>query len=268
MFIPFENKQIFVECHGEGPPIIMLNGIMMSTPSWRPFIPALSKHNKLILLDLLDQGQSTKMSENFDITLQADVVKHVLDALQIPKASVAGISYGASVAMHFAIKYPNYVDKLALFNCIAHTSPWIAAIGESWKLARATPEAYYYATIPIIYSMDFYNKNLDWIEARKAFLIQNVFNNQDFLNAMDRLINSAANHDVREGLNRITAKTLLVGATEDYLTPIAEQKFIREQIPSAELAIMHGCGHAAMYEQPDVFTALLTGFINNKSITL
>ncbi|MDR2183890.1 MAG: alpha/beta hydrolase, partial [Clostridiales bacterium] len=207
MLIPFEDKQIYVECHGRGAPSVVLNGIMMSTPSWKPFIPALSAQNRLILLDLLDQGQSGRMTEAYDITIQADVVKCVLDALKIDSANLVGISYGASVAMNFALKYPRHIDKMVLFNCVPYTSPWLADIGKSWQLARVSPEAYYHATIPIIYSTDFFNQNLDWMSARKGFLTQNVFNNQDFLDAMDRLIDSAATHDVRDGLGDIGAKT-------------------------------------------------------------
>ena len=270
MLVSFEGKEIYVECHGEGVPIVVLNGIMMSAPSWKPFIAALSKQNKLILLDLLDQGRSGRMNNNpnYNITIQADVLKCVLDELQIDKANIAGISYGASVAMNFALKYPGHVDKMVLFNCVPYTSPWLETIGKSWQLARISPEMYYHATIPIIYSMDFYNRNLDWIDTRKNFLIQKVFSDSDFLDAMDRLIDSAATHDVRDKLGDIAAKTLLVGGSEDYLTPLSEQKFIFEHVPDAKLVVMEGCGHAAMYEQPDVFTSLLTGFINSDSIIL
>ena len=266
MLIPFNDKQIYVECHGEGSPIVMFNGIMMSASSWKPFVSALSKHNKLILLDFIDQGKSGKMSGNYDITLQADAVKCVLDELQIRMAGIAGISYGASVAMNFALKYPSCVEKMVLYNCVPYSSPWLQAVGKSWQLARTSPEMYYYAAIPIIYSMGFYNQNQDWLNARKDFLTGHVFNNQDFLDAMDRLTNSAATHDVRDKLGDIAAKTLLVGGSEDYLTPVSEQKFIQERIPGASLVIMEGCGHAAMYEQPEIFASILTGFINSDSI--
>ena len=266
--INFNDKQIYAETHGEGEPLVILNGIMMSTPSWKPFIEVLSKQNKLVLIDLLDQGQSSKMSESYSLALQADVVKAVLDELGIKKAAICGISYGASVAMNFAVKYPSYADKLVLFNCVPYTSPWMKDIGESWKLASASPEAYYHTTIPVIYSMDFYNKKQDWIKTRKDFLTKYVFNNRDFLDAMNRLTDSSFDHDVRDRLGEIKAKTLVVGASDDYLTPLCEQRYIQECISGASLAVIENCGHAAMYEQPDIFTALITGFVNNISVNV
>ena len=268
MQVPFGDKQIHVEVYGEGEPLVLLNGIMMSTSSWKPFISVLSKQNKLILLDFLDQGQSSKMTEEFHIAIQADVIQCVLDALKLPKAHIAGISYGASVAMHFAANYPDSVDKLMLFNCVSYSSPWITEVGKGWSAARVSPEAYYYATIPIIYSMGFYNANLDWIRTRKDFLIEHIFSNEAFLDAMDRLLYSASRHDIRAKLGDICAKTLVVGSRDDGLTPVAEQAYICAHIPNADLVVIEHCGHASMYEKPNCFTALLTGFIHNDSITL
>jgi len=268
MIVDFNGKDIYVEVHGEGAPIVLLNGIMMSTPSWNPFIPALSKNNKLILLDFLDQGQSHKMTEDYPVTIQADVIKCVLNALGIKKAHISGISYGAAVALNFALMYPQYVDRLVIFNCIAHTSPWLADIGEGWKTARVTPEAYYHMTIPIIYSMGFYNSRTDWLKTRKDFLIANVFNNPVFLDAMERLTDSMYAHDVRDKLCNINSKTLIVGGSADYLTPLTEQRLIAELIPDSSLVVIENCGHASMYENPECFISLLTGFVNHDTLAL
>ena len=268
MIVDFRGKNIYVEVYGEGPPIVLLNGIMMSTKSWAPFSGPLSKNNKLILLDFLDQGESSKMTEDYPVTIQADVVKHVLDALKISKAHIAGVSYGAAVAMHFALMYPETVDRLALFNCIPYTSPWLTNIGEGWKAARITAEAYYYMTIPTIYSMGFYNTRTDWFDSRKDFLLENVFSSSVFLDAMERLSNSMSTHDVRDRLFSIGAKTLVVGGSDDYLTPLSEQRYIVERIPNADMVIMENCGHAGMYEKPTIFATLLTGFVNHDIVAI
>ncbi|MCL2201048.1 MAG: alpha/beta hydrolase [Oscillospiraceae bacterium] len=266
MIANFDGKDIHYEVYGEGPALVVLNGIMMSTASWKPFISAFSKNNKLVLIDFLDQGQSHKMDGGYPFTIQADVIKCVLDTLKISEAHISGVSYGAAVAMHFALKYPAYVNRLALFNCIPYTSSWLADIGEGWKTARVTPETYYQMTIPVIYSMEFYNSRTDWLNTRKEFLISNVFNNPVFLDAMERLTDSMYAHNLRDELCSISAKTLVVGGSSDYLTPLPEQKFIADRIPDSSLVIIDNCGHASMYEKPDSFTALLLGFINSESI--
>ena len=55
----YEGKRVYYEVHGdEGQPLVILNGIMMSTASWKSFIPNFSRNNVAILVDFLDQGQS------------------------------------------------------------------------------------------------------------------------------------------------------------------------------------------------------------------
>ena len=66
----FEGKQIYYELHGEGRPLLLLNGIMMSCRSWAEFGQPLSAQNQLILLDMLDQGRSAKMTEPYDHSVQ------------------------------------------------------------------------------------------------------------------------------------------------------------------------------------------------------
>ncbi|MDO4778059.1 MAG: hypothetical protein Q4A42_00715 [Tissierellia bacterium] len=64
MFFETKGNNIYYEVHGEGEPIILLNGIMMSTLSWQEFIEPLTKNNRLILLDFFNQGQSDKLSDH------------------------------------------------------------------------------------------------------------------------------------------------------------------------------------------------------------
>ena len=51
-YFDFEGKSIYYELHGEGRPLLLLNGIMMSCGSWAEFVEPLSAQNQLILLDL------------------------------------------------------------------------------------------------------------------------------------------------------------------------------------------------------------------------
>lgn len=260
-FIKFENKNIYYEIHGEGEPLVILNGIMMSHASWSVFIPELSKDNKVILLDFLDQGSSDKMTNGYKQDIQVEVVKAVLDSLNIKNANVFGISYGGEIALQFAIKYKDFVNKLMLFNTTSCTNPWLADIGRGWMKAAETydPETYYNITIPVIYSPYFYSKNIEWMNNRKKVLYK-VFT-PSFLNAMNRLTESAEGYDVRNELKNIEANTLVVGSELDYLTPLMEQRFIHNEIKNSKFVTIENCGHASMYEKPNEFISLLKGFL-------
>ncbi len=255
----FEEKDIYYEVHGTGSPLVILNGIMMSTASWTQFVEPLSKHHTLILLDMLDQGRSAKLKEDYTQEVQVRAVAALLDKLSLGRYCVMGVSYGGEVAIQLALARPELIDRLMLFNTTACTGPWLGDIGDAWNKAATDPEAYYLTAIPVIYSPEFYSERKEWFAQRRE-LLKTVFADQSFIGSMVRLTNSSKNYDVLDRLHEIAVPTLVVSAEEDYLTPLGEQKKIVAGIKNSVHCIVPRCGHASMYEQPIVFTSLILGF--------
>lgn len=266
-YLKYKNKEIYYEVFGEGKPLLLLNGIMMSTMSWHPFIKAFTDSNMLILMDFLDQGKSSSMETGYNHSVQIDLIRALLAELKIDKINIAGISYGGEVGLGFGVKYPEKVEKLVLFNSAARTSPQLAEIGHSWNHAAASGSApaYYLATIPIIYSPLFYETNIGWMGDRQTALIEH-FGKKEVLDRLVRLTDSSEDYDVREGLGGMTAETLVVSAENDALIPKEEQLIILGGLPNARLVCLPNCGHASMYEQPELFVALTKGFVNSSNI--
>ena len=258
----FQDKSIYYEEHGKGRPIVVLNGIMMSTASWAEFVEPFSADNRLILLDMLDQGRSDHMDGPFSQALQVDVVLALLDHLELDRVCLLGISYGGEVALRFALEHGDRLDRLMLFNTTSRTGPWLGDIGDAWNLAAHDADAYYLTTIPVIYSPKFYRDNNAWMEHRREVL-RPVFGNPKFVEAMIRLTNSSSDYDVSDRLEEIKTPTMIVSCMEDYLTPMEEQRYIADRIPDCQYVLIPGCGHASMYEKPVLFTALTLGFFNN-----
>ena len=255
---------IHYEVYGEGPPIVLLNGIMMSTKSWKPFIEPLSAANKLILMDFYDQGESDRHEEPYKIEKQAEAVKSVLDNLGLEKVTLTGISYGGYVSLKFALTYPSYLSRLMIFNSAARSGPWLKEMGQSWIMSMDNPDHLYAATIPVVYSKAFYNNNIEWAESRKVVLTEQVFKDKNFLDGLTRLIKSTEGYDVVDQLGKIQARTLIVASDEDSIAPYNDQKIMHEGIKNSDLVLMPGCGHASMYEKPDLFASLMLGFANTK----
>ena len=262
----YNDKNVYYEVNGEGKPILLLNGIMMSTASWEYFKDPLSHSNQFITLDFLDQGKSAKLEAGYSQEVQVDLIKALLEELGIEKINIVGISYGGEVALQFALKYADKLDRLILFNTTAKTNPWLRDIGRSWMLSGEDPLNYYLTTIPIIYSPKFYNENIQWMEERKELLTKYVFSDKAFMDSMDRLTVSAENYDITNRLNEIDHFTLIIGAEHDFITPLAEQKLLNKEIKNSELIILPETGHGAMYERPLLFTSLILGFINNTKL--
>jgi pimeloyl-ACP methyl ester carboxylesterase len=264
----FQDKDIYYELDGEvssdKPVLVLLNGIMMSTASWEAFKESFTEKAVLLRFDMFDQGQSAIMTSPYTQALQVEVLRALLDHLHIPTANIVGISYGASVALQFVIAYPKRVSHLILANGVAKTSSWLKAIGDGWNQVAKTRDGlmYYNITIPYIYSPQFYTTNITWMEQRKELLIP-LFSNPQFLDRMTRLTISAETHDTLSDLPNITVPTLVIAGDSDVLTPRFEQERLVQEIPSATLIVFPNCGHASMYEQPELFVTTILGFIGH-----
>ena len=110
-----EGARIYYEVHGEGEPVLFLPGIMMSTLSWLPFIPELSKRFRLILVDFRDQGQSSRMKEEYGQDIHVGDIVSLLDELTLPKVHMMGLSYGGQVALRFALQHQKRIKSFCLF---------------------------------------------------------------------------------------------------------------------------------------------------------
>ena len=260
----YEGKRVYYEVHGdEGQPLVILNGIMMSTASWKSFIPNFSRNNVAILVDFLDQGQSERMTESYTHEIQVSVLESLLDMLLYEKYTVMGISYGGEVAIQYAVKRPDRVRSLILANTCMRTSDWLRKIGDGWNAVAKTGvgEAYYLTTIPVIYSTEFYEREAAWMDRREETLIP-YFSRPDVLESLIRLTDSSRDYDYTDRVGEISCPTLIISCSEDGLVPPTEQIMLHQRIKGSHYVTINGSGHASMYEDPASFTALVLGFAN------
>jgi pimeloyl-ACP methyl ester carboxylesterase len=264
----FEGKRVHYEIHGNGgEPVVLLNGIMMSTASWKPFIECMTKHNTLVLVDFFDQGQSERMTESYDHSIQVALLDAVLEEVSAQiwyeKFAIMGISYGGEVAIQYALEHPARVRRLVLANTCGRTSSWLKKIGDGWnEVAKGgNGYSYYLTTIPVIYSTKFYEDRAAWMDGREAFLTQH-FSKPEVLQALIRLTDSSVTYNVVDRLHEISCPTLIISSSEDVLVPPTEQQLLHEKIKGSVYVTVNGSGHASMYEAPEAFATLTLGFAN------
>lgn len=259
MFFTYQGKQIYYEIHGTGKPLLLLNGVMMSTVSWAPFVASFSQQHQVILVDLMDQGQSDAFPEGYDMAGQSAMVKALLHHLGVDSLSVLGTSYGGALALQLACDAPGLVHSLLLAATRCYTDPLFRDMLESWLHATASPQAFYTATIPLFYGATFQQQQAQWMLARRKLLEEGPFQNPDFLARMRRLVQSIMVFDLRDRLPAITCPTLVLMPGEDLVMMPWEQERIVSLIPGAQLLGLPATGHVLIQERPELFTALVLG---------
>ncbi len=119
MILTHKGINLFYTDDGVGSPIVLLHGFLENSNMWLPFIPSLSKKNRVICIDLLGHGKTGCLGYIHTMELMAEIVEAVLSHLKIKKATLIGHSMGGYVALAFAEKYPNKTEGLCLMNSTA-----------------------------------------------------------------------------------------------------------------------------------------------------
>lgn len=106
------------EIHGQGEPIVLLHGYQSSGMYWRSLLPVLAQTHRVIIIDLLGFGRSSKPKDSdYSIETQADAVLATLrHCIPGQRYVLVGHSMGALVASTVAHRDVAHVRKLVLFN--------------------------------------------------------------------------------------------------------------------------------------------------------
>lgn len=269
-FVEISGKKIYYETYGQGDPLVILNGIMMSTASWNGFLNIFSTNNKLVLIDLLDQGRSDKADGPYTQDMHVDMLKEIFEKLGFEKVHLLGVSYGGEVAMKFALKYQSMLHTLLLADTTACTNDLMHDIEELWDYSAGLHDGriYFKATMPYIYSTEFYAKNIEWLKNREALFCKAL--TPDWYEGFRRANRSASSLNIVDELHNIKIPTLIIGSEYDIITPVRFQEEIAKRIENSKFVIIKGAGHASMYEKPYEFASIVLGYLGiyNKPIVV
>jgi pimeloyl-ACP methyl ester carboxylesterase len=113
-FVVVQNCNIHYVETGEGQPVLLIPGAWSTYRYWNRITPLLSKHYRLLALDYLGVGDSDKPGSGFAYTVeeQADLIAGMIESLQVSKVYIIGTSYGGSIALNLAARYPDRVGKI------------------------------------------------------------------------------------------------------------------------------------------------------------
>jgi len=96
------------------PPVVLLHGIFAEKDHWVDFARPLTKRYRVIAPDLPGFGESTRHeNQPYDYAAQVERLRSLLDALEVPRAHLAGSSMGGTLAALFALRYPDRVASVA-----------------------------------------------------------------------------------------------------------------------------------------------------------
>lgn len=115
-YISYKNIQIAFTVEGKGKTIVLLHGFLESSTIWKNVVSAFRETHQIITIDLLGHGKTEKLGYIHSMETMAETVHAVLAELKVEKTSIIGHSMGGYVALAFAEKFPQQLEKLILLN--------------------------------------------------------------------------------------------------------------------------------------------------------
>ncbi len=222
--------KLHFEEKGNGKPLILLHGNGEDGTYFVNQTEYFSKFRRVIAVDTRGHGRSPRGNAPFTIRQFADDLNDFMDSLNIDKADILGFSDGGNIALVFALKYPERVDRLVLNGANLDGS----GVKKSVQ-------------IPVILGYKFALKFA--AKSRKAR------HNAELLGLMvnDPNISLRRLADVR-------AETLVIAGTKDMIKE-SHTRLIYENIPNAKLEIIEG-DHFIAAKNPKEYNRAVERFLN------
>ena len=246
---------LFYEVSGAGEPIVLIHAFSVDRRMWAPQIAALQGRFRVIRYDLRGHGNSDGPSAPY---APHEDLRSVLDALAIDKATLIGLSAGATIATDFAIAYPNRVVRVILaspgLNGHVPSTPltWTAPVFQAAGKGDAEGAARLWADTPIMALRN----DLSAAPTVRDLVMSNVRLWTYRANPSQPLTPTAINR-----LSEVSCPALVILGEQDlpHIKEIAS--LLVKGIAGARLVTIPRAGHMANLDSPEAFNQALESFL-------
>jgi pimeloyl-ACP methyl ester carboxylesterase len=241
------------------PRVVFIHGLGGSYETWSLNLPAFAERFRICALDLVGAGSSDKPAMDYSVPSLASFLARFLDALdgEWQRVNLVGHSLGGVIALAFASRYPDRVERLVLVDS-AGLGPEIDA--EVLNLVRAVP------------TIEGIRAELTHFFAHPGLvqqaLVEQLYQQRMQPGAHEALLatteaafgDNRQRIDLRDTLVSLPKEVLVVWGNADSVIPVAHAQKAR-LVPKSKVEIFEECGHCPYIERADVFNQLVMAFL-------
>lgn len=245
---------------GEGPAIVVLHGFFGMSDNWISLAKKMSSEYSFYLVDLRNHGKSPHSDViNFDV-MSRDV-KLLVEKQNLSEITLLGHSMGGKVAMYFALKYPQLLNKLVVVDIALkkYKSPYFAMLIQALLAVDLNVQS----------RKEIENELLSTIKIDPAivhFFMKNLY--RDDNNNFKWLINL---HSLRKNIENImdgfeideaieVDSLFIKGSESDYI--LAEDAlFYSQKFPNSQIVEIKNATHWVHSSAPQNFEKALRNFL-------
>ena len=273
----FDGTRIAYQVRGEGPAVVLANGLGGTYSVWRHQYAMLDQHYKVISWDyrgLFRSGRPARFS-TLAIDQQTEDLAAVLEAESVTKALFLGWSMGVQFNFEY---YRHHADQFAgmlVLNGVAG-SPYATAFGGApvrqlipvgiGLMKHAAPlisigsqlATQFRQVVPALQAVGMVAPTLD----EDVFLdLAREYATMDF-EAYAETLRHLGQHDASDLLARVDVPTGIITGSRDFFTPLKTAEHMARTIPDADLLVVEGGTHYTAVEYPGEVNEYIRDFIH------
>lgn len=256
--IPINGTHLYYEQAGSGHPLVLIHGFTLTTQMWDEQFAIFARHYRVIRYDMRGFGRSDQPTE--EPFTAVDDLCALLDVLGVGSTFVLGLSRGGSVAIDFALAYPERTSALVLVDPALHGWTWSEDFSQSMdELAIIAQTQGVEAARRHWLAHPFFlpARERPELAARLAQIVAS-YSGWSWLHA-------SSERDVDlptpRPLEQISIPTLLVMGERDIEEFQAIANQIASAIPQLMKHVLPGVGHMANMESPEAFNEAVLHFL-------
>lgn len=277
--MPVNGTELYVKVFGEGDPILVIHGGPgISHGYFLPHLLPLAQHHKVVFYDQRSTGLSQAAEQIPQLSLENMLrdIKALKDSLHLDKVNILAHSWGARLALNYALTYPGDVKSLVLVSPIAlnhdFDSVQMASVQTKSKqkdlerqeeimnsevFKNGDPKAYE-ELLKLNFKTSFFNA--DSMSKLNLDVAENVAEAGKLLMMGLRADMENYSKDMYASLKGIKAPVLILHGNADNIPLKADEK-LKASIPGASLVIFERSGHFPFIEENEKFVKTVSAFI-------
>jgi pimeloyl-ACP methyl ester carboxylesterase len=262
----FDGTPIAYQVAGQGPAVVLANGLGGTYTTWRHQYAFLARHYRVICWDyrgLFRSGRPPRL-ETLAVDQQVRDLELILEAEQVKRAVFMGWSMGVQFNFEY---YRGHADQFAGLVVLNGTAgnPFQTAFSGHFVARQMLPVvnvgirasaplvhhvapivARWKGLVPVLQRLGMVAPSLD----HEVFAdLAQEYAGLDF-EVYAETFRALGAHDASDLLHRIEVPTLIVSGTRDFFTPVATARALADAIPGARLVVLPGGTHYAAVEYP------------------
>ena len=249
--------EIYYEIGGSGAPLLFISGSgsdLRNKPN--QFDSPLAQAFELVCYDQRGLGQTQKPPGAYSMVDYADDAAALLDALDIDRIPVIGVSFGGMVAQEFALRHADRVSAMVLA-CTSSGGAGGASypLHELQSLAPAARAAAHLKVADLRHTDEWIDDNPESWQKRLAISMAAARADRDEAGAMKQL-QARRHHDTFARLSKLQMPVLLAGGKYDGIAPVSNMQQLQQQISGSELRLFDG-GHMFLIQDKSAYPAII-----------